>query len=921
MFNNTHWRRLSGSLAFLAIFLLSVGCSSDEYSFGSGGEEVDVCFSAIVDQDARSRAIGDAEGLDRLTVVAVPVGGGKAVRREMDWSVAESDGVDLRLVRGIPYRILFWADKDRSLYTIGDDASVTLNINLLSRASADGGFAMMEKLDAFSEYREYTAKANSVTTVTLRRPVGQLTLGAEVKPEPGTHSATISIDNFPASFSFARGEVTATEGMSLTYTDFPDEPIAGPDGKNYYPVATCFLFPGTYSVSYALEANGNQLIARDFAGTPVRANYLTNILGDIVEEPVESDVWDGITISQPQVENSEYVITNCAELAWLADNNLNPPLPISVVSDLDMSNGTLKSLNIPEGGVLKGNGRTIAGLNLSDGGLLGDVADVSISDINLVIDTFEPHNAHAGALINTLRGSADVEGVKISGRAAARSENLSVSALNGAAGGFIGYAAGNADNAPSSITFKNCSISWATVSGDLDEGIYIGLSRGYDNNQSITFAADCRADNVTVSDHESLYREGNEGAWLSATDYSRFDGWLGGEEYHRGVVTLGSDRFIPKWDGSSTAVPLKNGNTHLIYSPFDLAYLQGKAAGSIEMMENVDLGGYVAPDYTGLDAAGLEFTFVPTDHRNRFRPISSLSTLKGNDKTVYNLYVENFPADGSFFAGFVRSITSPDVSDFTLDNAVVIGHKFNETTQEHSYAGALTASVGGSGSIKNVKIRNSRVKGLGKVGGMIGQMGDSGTNPVTIDDCRVDNTTVANFQGAIEEIFMDNALARFAFYAHGECGGFIGFIASFVKITNCHVDNIVMDCFNEKDQLKDMIVTKVRVPGRHVNRFIGDFRSIYSYHHLWLAGCSAANVTNLKGNEARVYNRVKTGGSSLRPTYTNEYFDLIGAAYYVYYMGVAGNDEKGGVHVDGVEIPYIKSADNKDYNDTDYKKI
>lgn len=337
-------------------------------------------------------------------------------------------------------------------------------------------------------------------------------------------------------------------------------------------------------------------------------------------------------------DQNRYIIDEAADIAWLGVNagTLEANSSFLMTKDIDMANiDGLSSIQLPSGSTLDGGGHTIKGLKLGSG-LFGNATAIIVGNLNIdqasVVST-STGVTHVGVLANTLKGSSTFSNLRI--------YNSSVSTQNGAAGGMVGYVSridSNNRNETLNVTFDNCHVEETTVTGTQSEGYFVGLLRGYDNGETLQFNDNCTLSSSQTLNLASPYREGNEGVWLASNDYTKFNSWIGNEECYRGTVMYGSNRFIPCWDGATKITPLTDGTTKLIYSAFDLAALQGTAAGDIKLMENVCM------EYD-LDGASKEGV-----RNHNFTPLSTLNSLEGNGNTIYNITIR-----GTYYSGFVYS--------------------------------------------------------------------------------------------------------------------------------------------------------------------------------------------------------------------------------------------------------------------------
>ena len=818
----------------LAFAILSFSaCSNDDYLQQTMGENVSVTFRPTLKGELNTRAIGDAAGIDRLTIVVYE--GTQTLSKKLsyseDWDIAKRNGITLTLIEGHSYKILFWAENSvNTAYTLTNDGKITVDYN----GYIDGGFAKMEEMDAFCGTSSITvgSKKNENKQIELSRPLAQLNFADNTTlPEQGTHQTVVTFHGVPTSFNPFTGivEMSNTD-VVFTFADFPAETLSV-DGSSYYYLSSNYFFApqtGTISnMSATIDLQNTDGISIKEIEVPditLEKNKKTNILGSIVQQPETWSVWDGeipkeSTLTTDPENQNRYIIDEADDVAWLSVQENAQSLAANstfiMTVDVDMNNGSgLAAIQLPSGSILDGDGHTIKGLQLENA-LLGDVTDITVKNLTIEETTVANTSAdvtHVGVLVNTLKGSNTFSNIHI--------KSSSVSTQNGAAGGIVGYISRKDPNNREetlTVTFDDCHVTETTVSGTQSEGHFVGLFRGYDNKETLQFNNNCTltlsATVRSADEFVSPYREGNEGAWLADNDYSKYDAWLGDEECYRGTVMYGANRFIPCWDGITKITPLTDGTTKLIYSAFDLASLQGSGHAAVTFKEDVDLGGDRATN------------------KNPFTPISTISTLDGGDKTIYNLYINVTNWIGAFI-GASSGTTSHKNLNFSNSSVLVKPSSGSEL----AYAATLCAYIEGSYTAENIKIDNAYVLGISKSGGLNGYV-TSGTTFYTAKQCSVNNLR-------LENSYLH--LTGETFAASGEMGGLVGFIQQSALVESCSVTNSVINCSNSVL--------------RHVNQFIGTIRLDNSSHRIDINKCNVSgNIYENKKDEKSKF----VGGYSL----------------------------------------------------------
>ena len=661
----------------LAFAVLSLStCSNDDYLLQTEGENVSITFRPTLGGELSTRAIGDAAGIDRLTVAVYE--GSQALSKKFsfseDWDIVQRDGIALTLIEGRSYTILFWAENGgNSAYTITDDGRITVNYDNY----IEEGFAKMEEMDAFfgtSSITVGTQKVEDNGTITLSRPLAQLNFADNAtQPKMGTHKAVVTFHSIATAFNPFTGTVEMSDtDKTFVFTDFPKETLSV-EGSTYYYLSSNYLFApqtGTINISATIDlqnTDGTSIKTIELSGITLEKNKKTNVTGSIIQQPETWSVWDGEAISQPATdEQNRYIIDDAAVIAWLCENGatLSKNSIFLQTKDIDMASKAISSIKLPAGSTYDGGGKTIKNYKNS---LFGNATSLSVQ--NLTVDKVSASSTtHVGVLVNTLNGSANFLNVTVT--------NSSATTNNGVAGGMVGYIKNNGTE-KLEVTFTGCTANDNTVSGSLASGVYVGRFRGYNNDEKLTFSADCNDSSATFGANAkaAYYTTANAASWFTQeqmTAFGKYSGWLGSEEYYRGTIKYGDERYMPCWDGETKITPLTDEDkTKLIYSAFDLAQLQGTAAGNIKLMENVDM----EHDLDGASKDGV---------RNHiFKALSTLTKLDGNGKTIYNITIRD-----NYYGGFVKSEScATTFENVTFDGADI--RVTHDTSEGNAYVGTL----------------------------------------------------------------------------------------------------------------------------------------------------------------------------------------------------------------------------------------
>ena len=888
-------------------------------------EEVVMTFqTSFKDFDATfTRAAADASNVDRL-LVHVYEESDDQTPDEYSYDVSDASvagSVKIPLTVGKDYKICFWAYRSSSNpYRISDTGlkggvTVTYPDGILE-------YDALETFDAFYAVCELKASSDKTSdAVSLTRPFALVNLAAD-KGELMEASASKVEITIPVATEFIPGK-TAESVKERTFvyssTDGFQSNETLEDGSVY--LGTTYLFANSGESLDAkvilYDSEGNILKEATEISIPMKSNTRTNVIFSGVKPYIAP--WNDADMVLPDAGQDGWRhINRPGQLAavLLAGDERN--LKIHVSRSIDMKDMPVEvgamigaATGIAEGLIIDGGNNVIS--NFSAPAFLASAADLSISNLcfeNVHIDAV----ADAGVIVNNLMGNSTFANVHVS--------NSSAVSTDGAAGGFVGKVSRRnlSDRAEMlKVTFDDCHLNndadHIIADSPVSEGKFVGLLSGYDNAEMLVFTSTCSvSETVAVADFVSPYSEGNEGEWLSENDYTMYDGWLGDEEYYRGTVVFGAVdedgvRFIPKWDGETVVTPLEAEDVYdgladgiLIYSPFDLAYLQDRFESTAHhyIMGNVDLGG---------------------DKGHLFVPIRSLVYLNGVKKefmhlpqeeltaehsnTIYNLkvYVEQ---EKGPHAAFIKSVGTNDTRHMNLNfiGADIYGETITDPARGgnygEAYAGTLVATTNQSPYyVNNVHASYGTVDGACKLGGMIGWIMQS----IEMDNCSIDNYVVKNredyiredysfgpFEKSINLGFFQTTFVVYGsqwWYKAGEAGGLVGIIthgAVDVNIRNCSVTDTEINCTGQpnkevvaevssKSAGTTLAEVSTVIAGRHVNQFVGD---------IWGDGEIVVTLEDYYVDGNSYHGEPASSTNSYNHQYeTEKYCDAVGCAYYV----------------------------------------
>ena len=559
-------------------------------------------------------------------------------------------------------------------------------------------------------------------------------------------------------------------------------------------------------------------------------------------------------------------------------------------------------------------------------GLFGDVA-LNLTVKNLVIEdaiVTSTTNSNKGIIANSLRGTSILKDVIVT--------NSSVKTMNGAAGGFVGYVSRvNPDDRSEvmEVVFDGCHLIDTSIEAEGYEGYFVGMFRGYDNRETLLFKNNC---SITESNGKSELKsdvvEGNEAVWITGVDFSRYNAWLGREECCRGKVIFDATRYVAKWDGVRTVTPLladpvyddsaeykvTEGTRHyMIYSAFDLAGARAASPtlNGLYFKESVDMNGQGKDGKYNVPQEFANRKCASADD-NAFKMFTSITTIDGQNNTIYNLCLNNKAVGETTYASaFVYTVNSNQTTvhkNLNFRNcssvAQVIHRDDVQTAQDLSSAAIFIFITGpektGSPNytMDNIHIYDSQVFAVQHSALLAGILCRGNMSNCSVNNCYIENYKCTETHELFEKrltILGNEITVSASFYSYGEIGALCGMVRYESNITNCHVRNSIVHAYGEPDKEADMsadgffgnaavIAAKgagfYLVPGRHVSTMIGDIRTM-NEETITISGCAVDSATKCTAEQYK----------------HNNSYPYIGQAYFVQFA-----DSEGTVKVDGKKL-------------------
>ena len=473
-----------GMLAIVA--MIATSCQQETDLGVNVGETATVSFNVGTPTRAYSDgttatelewAVYDANG-----VLLSEIGGTKAINL--------STTVELQLVTGNQYTVLFWAEAANAPYEF-DAATKTVTVDYTNATSS------VEAYDAFYACHPFTVNGAQTETVELKRPFAQLNIGTNDYLAAANAGYTVTEAKVKTSvyttLNLANGEVDGEQTVEFGYAAVPTTetfPVAG-----YEYMAMNYLLVSADKALVDVEfayTNGTAEKVRTVGSVPVQRNYRTNIYGQLLT----SDVDINVTIEPEYAgvyDNPGYVVVEDANgvatsvavesangLATVAqmieEGELPTNVDIALEGDIDLSKLSLTRSAVnwapigteaePFVGTFDGNGYTIKNLNIVETeakegkayiGFFGyaknaTIKNVTFENVNINIPCLDIDHSqgHIGAVAGSLEGTSTIENVTVKG-------DITVYATQTANGASrVAVVAGG--NAYGNVTIKNVHV-------------------------------------------------------------------------------------------------------------------------------------------------------------------------------------------------------------------------------------------------------------------------------------------------------------------------------------------------------------------------------------------------------------------------------------------------------------------------------
>ena len=210
--------------------------------------------------------------------------------------------VNLQLVTGNTYSVLFWAAAPNAPYTV-NLANKSMTVDYTTAVSND------ESRDAFYYYNTFTVNGAMTLDAELKRPFAQLNIGSSDYAAAASAgyiptTSAVTVKNIYNTIDFTTGAVSNDAEVTFATNAIPQGetfPVAGHDylAMNYLLVGAD---QATIDVIYTYTNAANDSKSRTVGSVPVQRNYRTNLYGALLT----SNVAVNVEIVPEYVEDNKY---------------------------------------------------------------------------------------------------------------------------------------------------------------------------------------------------------------------------------------------------------------------------------------------------------------------------------------------------------------------------------------------------------------------------------------------------------------------------------------------------------------------------------------------------------------------------------------------------------------------------------------
>ncbi len=344
------------SMFAVAAMLLTTSCSNDETNELISGEPVTTSFKVQLPNSIGTRpnkgakkAFADGKTATVLKYMVFDENNNLVIPAA-EKTINLSTDVQLSLITGKKYKIVFWAANAAAPYSIDETGKVT--VNYAGMKTND------ESLDAFCRCYEYTAGAEVENPVKLYRPFAQLNVGTKdmdkaVKAgfKKADAKTKVQVSGIANTLNLLTGEVSGEAEVTCDLNAIPTGETFPKEGYEYLSMDYLLVGKETKTV---VDVNwqitdGATTVDRTFTNVPLQGNYRTNIYGNLLTSTTDMNVEIDPAFSEVIVANNDELATKLATdgaVVKLAPNTTYS-LPATVGDEIEIIGNEGAKIEVP----------------------------------------------------------------------------------------------------------------------------------------------------------------------------------------------------------------------------------------------------------------------------------------------------------------------------------------------------------------------------------------------------------------------------------------------------------------------------------------------------------------------------------------------------------------------------------------------
>lgn len=274
---------LSDNIRFLLLLvLLGTGIISCSEDMEEVNDDVQVTFTATLQDDLLTRSFGEGLSVDKLVIGVFDLNDNGeyveiAERHYADIVNGKIENVTLSLAKSKTYNFVFWA------YNSGCEVYDVTNLTAIRMKNdiANTTFAQMEDSDAFfATVENFTVKGNTNQSVLMKRPLAQINVGTSGKAV----KASFTVKNTADTFHPFTKTVSGDAGFTWTFEETTDETFSV-DGTPYTYLSMGYIFT---PIGEAIKKSCELILTdtnekTNFPTVETQANHRSNIVGSFTE--------------------------------------------------------------------------------------------------------------------------------------------------------------------------------------------------------------------------------------------------------------------------------------------------------------------------------------------------------------------------------------------------------------------------------------------------------------------------------------------------------------------------------------------------------------------------------------------------------------------------------------------------------------